>query len=102
MARRQEERQLPRLVSQRKAKVHPCFPGHGTYTSWYEDGQKWEEKHFVNGVLEGGNTKWHSNGTKEKQGSYVDNKKHGIWTTWDVDGNIIEQVEYVNGERKDE
>ena len=46
----------------------------GTFTWWYENGQKQAEGEYLIGVNSGTWTTWHSNGLRESQVTYVDGK----------------------------
>lgn len=37
---------------------------HGTYTKWFENGQKWRQIEYVHGKMHGRLTEWHHDGTK--------------------------------------
>jgi antitoxin component YwqK of YwqJK toxin-antitoxin module len=93
----------------------------GTYATWFDNGGRDYEGHYVNGRLEGLATRWHRNGVKEseqyyahglrngprymwdengllrKEEHFVDDKPDGVWTTWDEEGQIKARQTYDKG-----
>ena len=67
---------------------------HGTWTSWYANGQTKLEGSYENDVPAGNFTWWHENGQKSLMASYRDGKKHGVWTWWHANGLKSIQGEY--------
>jgi len=67
--------------------------GYGLWTSWYENGQKYE-RNLNDGKRDGLTTEWYSNGTKKYEGKYKDGKEVGKWTYYYGDGTIKEVKEY--------
>jgi len=77
---------------------------HGKQDEWYEDGQKWSEKNYLNGKEHGSYERWYENGQKMLEEHYVDGKPHGKRIVWAENGKILAEVNYVDGvlvERKD-
>ena len=77
---------------------------HGTWTFWYENGQKKEERNYKEGIEigEGGSiiTRY-ENGQKEAEVNWKDGKKDGKLIWWDENGQIMEEQYYKMGELKD-
>lgn len=69
---------------------------HGTWTSWYQNGQRKLEGIYDNDVPTGEFVWWHSNGQKSLVATYRDGKKHGLWTWWHPNGLKSIQGEYVH------
>lgn len=94
---------------------------HGSYSCWYDDGNREYLAVYVEGQLQGVETQWHRNGQKrteqhydhglrhgprycwDEQGNkvieenYRHDKPHGMWTIWKPDGRIKWQQEFVDG-----
>jgi len=71
---------------------------HGTWISWYPNGQRKLEGHYKHDIPTGEFVWWHPNGQKSLQAAYQDGKKHGNWTWWHANGQKSIQGEYVNGD----
>ena len=71
---------------------------HGTYTRWYDNGQKEYEAIFVMGKKDGIVTRWHRSGRMWMEEHYVDGRKHGTTSTWDDSGTMRKQENYLNGQ----
>ena len=69
---------------------------HGTYQSWYENGQLYEQIEYVNGKLHGIRYVWDEDGQLCTQSEYVNGKRHGTYRDWHDNGQLREQSEYVN------
>ena len=52
---------------------------HGPYTSWYSNGQMWEQGEYLDGAREGFWTFWHFNGKVSKHGYVKAGKIEGRW-----------------------
>ena len=108
----------------RKQVVHEpdgTLADHGTYTSWYDNGQKeyeavfvhgkkhgvvtrwhknggtWMEEHYENGKKHGATFVWDEAGRKRKEENYFDGRPHGTWTVWDASGRIKWQGRFDHG-----
>jgi len=65
----------------------------GEWTSYYEDGTRWSEHHYVKGIQVGAYKTWHPNGEPFIDGLYNDQGKTvGTWTIKDEEGNILQSV----------
>jgi hypothetical protein len=97
---------------------------HGTYTRWYQNGQKeyeavfvlgkkqgiarrwhpngrqWMEERYDHGQRHGVSFAWDENGRKRKEEQYFDGKPHGTWTVWDKNGRIEWQGSFEHGNPK--
>lgn len=66
---------------------------HGSYRTWFKDGQLRSEKHFKNGKSHGSFITYWENGRKKREDHY----KNGKWkegTTWDELGNEVPYYEF--------
>jgi len=73
---------------------------HGTWKSWFEDGEKQSEASFQDGKLHGMTRRWYSDGKKEAEQSFKNGVQHGRFVQWDKGGNIIKDRRFENGKRK--
>jgi hypothetical protein len=64
------------------------------YTSWYENGNKKEERTLKGFSLEGLSTSWHENGKKESEMTFKNGKVDGPSTTWDKEGNVTRETRF--------
>ena len=95
---------------------------HGTYTRWYQNGEREYEATYVRGRLQGVETAWHMNGQRrteqhfdqglrqgvrrdwDEQGHlrreehYLKDRPHGTWTIWKSDGRIKWQARFDRGQ----
>ena len=69
----------------------------GNFITYYDNGNKWVELYFVNGLREGTQYSWHKNGQLKSELNYVNGKKHGSQKWWQKNGKILNQKNYVNG-----
>jgi len=70
----------------------------GKHITYYDNGNKWVELNFVNGLREGIQYTWHRNGQLKSELNYVNAKKHGSQKWWQKDGKILNDKIFVNGE----
>jgi len=70
----------------------------GNYITYYDNGNKWVELYFVNGLREGTQYSWHKNGQLKSELNYVNGKKHGSQKWWQKNGKILNHKNYQNGE----
>ena len=61
---------------------------HGTYQSWYDNGQLGVQSEYLNGKLHGIYQEWYSNGQLMLQSEYLNGKRHGIRYTWNKNGSL--------------
>jgi len=69
------------------------------WTCWYPNGQKSEEKEYLNGKENGKWTQWYDDGQIKSKGEYKNGKENGKWTSWYNDGQQISEREYLNGKQ---
>ena len=59
----------------------------GLVTMWRDDGTLFTEEHYSCGKKDGKLTWWHPNGKRQMQVDWVLGKKDGLWLEWDTNGN---------------
>lgn len=70
----------------------------GKYITYYDNGNKWVELFFVNGLREGTQYSWHKNGKIKSELNYANGKKNGSQKWWKKDGKILNHKFYEEGE----
>ena len=105
------------FLSRRVAELYSLPVENGLYQSWHENGQKWEEAHYVDGKHHGLYQSWHPNGQKEiemtcpdgkclywhqngqkyMEGTWVNGKRHGLFQRWNKNGTLLEEGIYEHG-----
>lgn len=73
----------------------------GSWTYFWESGNKRREFSFLEGEMDGVFKRWHENGQLEEEGNYKEGSQVGVWKTWYDNGNkqsIIDQKEPDFGE----
>lgn len=70
------------------------------FLAWHDNGQKWEEGGFEDGLKQGVWIRWHENGQKEFEGYYVHSTLDRRYTLWHDNGQKQEQGEYRSGVRQ--
>ena len=76
-------------------KIDEDSPYTGVNHTYYENGQKKEESHAVEGRPEGSHTTWYENGKKKTQGNLEQGLPHGPYTTWYENGNKEQELNFV-------
>jgi len=66
----------------------------GTWTFYYQNGNKWSEAEYKDGVNDGKSFTWFENGNKRYEGQYKDGKQTGKWKFWDEKGTFVKEVNY--------
>ena len=72
---------------------------HGVYTSYWENGQKQHEAHFICGMQEGEEVYWHENGRQATAGSYRQDKADGVRKDWYGNGQLADICRYKDGKQ---
>jgi len=57
--------------------------GNGTWTFWYNNGNKYSEGTYIDGRLTGKVTYWYEHGQKSEEQFYEKGEKTGRWTEWE-------------------
>ncbi len=74
---------------------------HGTCISRHaENGEKWVEQEYKNGLKDGKITVWYKSGEKQYSGYYKQNVPDGKWTFWNAKGEKEKEIIYENGKIK--
>lgn len=61
----------------------------GLWISYYQDGSKWSETTFADGVIQGETRSWFTNGNLRYEGSYDKGKRSGDWKLYDSTGTLV-------------
>jgi hypothetical protein len=69
----------------------------GLARSWHRNGQQWTEEHYAAGQRAGVRYAWDEKGVLRKEEHYVDDKPDGTWTVWDEKGKIKAQQHFNRG-----
>ncbi len=70
----------------------------GKFAWWYANGQPAVEGQFVDGQEDGRWVWWHTTGQKAAQGDYRYGKLVGLWRGWSEDGRLVQRDEYRDGQ----
>jgi antitoxin component YwqK of YwqJK toxin-antitoxin module len=70
----------------------------GKFTLWFENGQKKSEANYKDEQLNGKTTLWHENGQMSTEVNYIDGKEDGKWTRWNKKGQMAEEKNYKDGD----
>ena len=66
----------------------------GYWVSYYENGNKWSEGFYKNGMNEGKRTTYFESGKVRYAGQYLNDKRVGKWRFYDEAGNLLREVDY--------
>jgi antitoxin component YwqK of YwqJK toxin-antitoxin module len=78
--------------------VRRKFARHGTWRSWYTNGQLQCEGNFASDRESGRFTWWHANGTLAAEGCVVDGRPEGSWTWWFANGQKAAEAQFTQGQ----
>ncbi len=67
---------------------------HGHWVYYYDNGKRWSEGHYVNGLEDKKRRVWHHNGQLNYEGMFRMGKKVGVWRFFDEHGNLITEEDY--------
>jgi antitoxin component YwqK of YwqJK toxin-antitoxin module len=84
--------------TQNKIKNEKPQGRNGKYITYYDNGNKWVELFFKNGLREGTQYSWHKNGKIKSELNYANGKKNGSQKWWKKDGKILNHKYYEKGE----
>ncbi len=78
--------------------IKTFIPKEGPYTckSWYDNGEKWSEKQYLDGDITL-QTEWYENGYKSLEINYKNDLKHGTSIYWYDNGKKSLYCNYLNG-----
>lgn len=65
----------------------------GLWQSYFENGYKWSEVEYEQGVKNGSVVVFYQNGMMRYQGRYYDDARSGLWTFYDTLGIVIKKVD---------
>lgn len=66
----------------------------GLWISYYENGTKWSESYYVDGLRDGHNLSFFPNGRIRYVGEYKNDKKVGTWKFYNEDGSFATEETY--------
>ena len=72
----------------------------GTYTEFYENGEKKAVLEIENSKLNGDASFYYDSGNIKIEGSYKNGQKVGTWKNYTEDGNIFDKAKWKNGQQK--
>ena len=75
---------------------------HGTWITWYQNGQRKYQGQYEQDKPTGQFTWWHPNGQKSLEARYIDGKEQGTWTWWHENGQKSVEGSYVSGHAENE
>jgi antitoxin component YwqK of YwqJK toxin-antitoxin module len=73
---------------------------HGKYTEFYENGTKFSEGNYVNGVHDGNWSFWHENGELAKTVTFKQGRADGTWEAHRADGTLMAKKTYKDNLRE--
>ena len=66
----------------------------GYWVSYYENGNKWSEGYYRNGMNDGKRTTYFESGKVRYTGQYLNDRRIGKWQFYDEAGNLLKEVDY--------
>jgi len=66
----------------------------GHWASFYQDGTKWSEANYVNGLRDGRNVTYFENGKIRYEGTFRQDNRAGMWRFYDETGKLLQEVQY--------
>ena len=66
----------------------------GIWYAYYENGPKWSELTYTNGIKEGESIVYFPNSKVHYKGHYKNDKKVGTWTFYNEDGTVQNEKKY--------
>ncbi|MCK4843209.1 MAG: toxin-antitoxin system YwqK family antitoxin [Methylococcales bacterium] len=73
--------------------------GHGTWSYWYENGNKAQETRYCSNQFDGLETEWFENGQKKSEVNWSKGVLNGLWVSWYKNGQKEGEVIYNNGKK---
>ena len=67
---------------------------HGLWISFYDNGIKWSEAYYIDGVLDGHSITFFPNGKVRYIGEYKNGDKTGTWKFYDEAGELVKEENY--------
>jgi hypothetical protein len=83
------------------AKITVLFRGkrHGPEIHWYDNGQRWIERHYRDGLETGIHRAWYPDGSVKFLKSFSnEGVPHGEFYAWHSNGRLAEYTRFVNGQ----
>ena len=73
----------------------------GLSTVWYEDGGKFSETTYMNGILNGPYREYHPDNRIKVQGQYLQGFYTGKWLYFDFSGDVVGEGQFIHGTGKE-
>ena len=73
---------------------------HGKWCIFHNNGQRWWEWFFIDGLRQGLHREWSEIGLLVSEGSYVDGQEDGLWRNWNRKGQLESEGYYKNGRKE--
>lgn len=67
---------------------------HGYWVYYYDNGNKWSEGHYLNGLEDQMRRVWYPDGKLNYEGMFHLGKRIGKWKFWDETGILIQEIDY--------
>lgn len=77
-----------------RGKLNDNSMRHGLWISYYDNGIKWSEAYYVDGVLDGHSITFFPNGKVRYIGEYKNGKKTGAWKFYDESGELVKEENF--------
>ncbi len=66
----------------------------GLWVSYYENGVRWSEDEFREGMKDGKSVTYFPNGLLRYRGHYIEDKKAGTWQFYDETGKLVKEEDF--------
>ncbi len=66
----------------------------GNWIYWYENGKKWSDGFFKDGLSDSTRIVWYENGNKRYEGSYKNGKECGTWKFYLENATLAKEINY--------
>lgn len=67
---------------------------HGPWTAYFENGLKWSEHNYHQGMLNGKHRSYYPDGILRITGAYIDDMKRGEWRFYDEEGKMVKRMDF--------
>ena len=66
----------------------------GLWVSYYDNGTKWSESYYDNGIVDGHSITFFPNGKVRYIGEYKQGEKSGVWKFYDESGEFVKEENF--------
>ncbi|MCB9224667.1 MAG: hypothetical protein R2780_00080 [Crocinitomicaceae bacterium] len=77
-----------------RGKLNEMGQREGLWISYYDNGVKWSESYYVNGILDGHSLTFFPNGKVRYVGEYKNGEKSGTWKFYDELGEFVKEENF--------